>query len=49
LFSCNPHGDAVTVFHAKRETGRLAFTGQYAPVDNPSPIALLELGADGQQ
>ncbi|MDB5873738.1 MAG: pgl 1 [Ramlibacter sp.] len=44
LYSCNQRGDAVTVFRVNRTTGGLAFTGQYAPVGNPSVITFLDLG-----
>ncbi len=47
LYSCNQRSDAVTVFRANRETGSLAFTGQYAPVGNPSVIVFLDLGTGG--
>ena len=47
LYSCNQRSDAVTVFRVNRETGSLAFTGQYTPVGNPSVIAFLDLGAGG--
>jgi 6-phosphogluconolactonase len=43
LYSCNQRSDAVTVFRVNRETGGLAFTGQYTPVGNPSVITFLEL------
>ncbi len=33
----------MTVFKADRKTGLLAFTGQYAPVGNPSCVAFLGL------
>lgn len=45
LYSCNQRGDAVTVFRINPRTGGLAFTGQYAPVGNPSMIAFIDLGA----
>jgi 6-phosphogluconolactonase (cycloisomerase 2 family) len=43
LYCCNQRGDNVTVFRVDRDTGRLSFTGQYAPVGNPSCIILLDL------
>jgi 6-phosphogluconolactonase len=43
LFSCNQRGDNVAVFHVDRNTGRLAFTGHYIPVGNPSSIVFLDL------
>lgn len=44
LFVCNQRSDAVTVFRVDRESGGLAFTGQYTPVGNPSMILFLDLG-----
>ena len=32
----------MTVFEVNRQTGRLAFTGQYIPVGNPSCVAFLD-------
>ncbi len=43
LYCCNQRADHVTVFRVDRATGRLAFTGHYAPVGNPSHIVFLEL------
>jgi 6-phosphogluconolactonase (cycloisomerase 2 family) len=43
LFCCNQRADHVTVFRVDRRTGGLSFTGQYAPVGNPSSIAFLDL------
>jgi 6-phosphogluconolactonase len=43
LYSCNQRGDNVTVFRVDRDTGRLAFTGHYTPVGNPSSIVFLDL------
>jgi 6-phosphogluconolactonase (cycloisomerase 2 family) len=43
LYCCNQRADHVTVFRADRETGRLAFTGHYTPVGNPSHIVFVEL------
>lgn len=43
LYVCNQRADSVTTFRVDRATGRLAFTGQYTPVGNPSAIAFLEL------
>jgi 6-phosphogluconolactonase (cycloisomerase 2 family) len=42
LFCCNQRADNVTVFQVNRDTGGLAFTGEYAPVGNPSCILFLE-------
>jgi 6-phosphogluconolactonase (cycloisomerase 2 family) len=47
LYCCNQRGDNVAVFRADRETGKLGFTGHYAPVGNPSHIVLLDLGGAG--
>jgi len=44
LYSCNQRADAVTTFRVNRKTGGLTFTGQYAPVGNPSIIVFLDLG-----
>jgi 6-phosphogluconolactonase len=41
LYCCNQRADNVTVFRVNRRTGRLDFTGQYAPVGNPSCIVFL--------
>jgi 6-phosphogluconolactonase len=38
LYCCNQRADHVTVFRVDRETGKLAFTGQYEPVGNPSCV-----------
>lgn len=43
LYSCNQRGDNVAVFRVDRKTGRLGFTGHYAPVGNPSSIAFVDL------
>lgn len=43
LYCCNQRADHVTVFRVDRETGRLAFTGHFTPVGNPSHIVFLEL------
>jgi 6-phosphogluconolactonase (cycloisomerase 2 family) len=44
LYCCNQRADNVTVFRVDRATGRLAFTGQYAAVGNPSVVAFIDLG-----
>lgn len=44
LYCCNQRGDNVTVFRVDHATGRLNFTGHYAPVGNPSSIVFLDLG-----
>jgi 6-phosphogluconolactonase len=43
LYCCNQRADNVTVFRLDRDTGRLAFTGHYAPVGNPSAIVFLDV------
>jgi 6-phosphogluconolactonase (cycloisomerase 2 family) len=45
LYCCNQRADHVTVFRVDRKTGGLTFTGQYAPVGNPSCVAFLDLKA----
>jgi 6-phosphogluconolactonase (cycloisomerase 2 family) len=42
LFCCNQRADNVTVFRVNMDTGSLTFTGEYAPVGNPSCILFLE-------
>ncbi len=43
LYSCNQRGDNIAVFRVDRRTGKLAFTGHYTPVGNPSSIVFLDL------
>lgn len=43
LYSLNQRGDNIAVFRVDRRTGRLAFTGHYTPVGNPSHIVFLDL------
>jgi 6-phosphogluconolactonase len=38
LYTCNQRGDAIACFRVNRQTGALAFTGQYTPVGTPSII-----------
>jgi len=47
LYCCNQRSDNVAVFRVNRQTGRLAFTGHYAPVGNPSVIVFLDLTTVG--
>lgn len=47
LYCCNQRADHVSVFRVNRQTGRLDFTGHYAPVGNPSSIVFLELDKQG--
>ena len=43
LYCGNQRADHVTIFEVDRKTGRLAFTGAYVPVGNPSHIVFLDL------
>jgi len=43
LYCCNQRADHVTAFRVDQETGKLAFTGQYIPVGNPSHILFVDL------
>ncbi|MBI3880292.1 MAG: lactonase family protein [Verrucomicrobia bacterium] len=43
LYACNQRSDNVTAFRVDKKSGRLEFTGHYAPVGNPSVIAFLDL------
>ena len=45
IYSCNQRGDNVTVFRIDRDSGKLAFTDDYAAVGNPSFIVFVDLGA----
>ena len=47
LFCCNQRGDNIAVFRVDRNTGRLAFTGHYAAVGNPSHVVFLDLAKAG--
>ena len=47
LYCCNQRGDNLAVFRVDRDTGRLAFTGHYAPVGNPSSVVFLDLAKAG--
>lgn len=47
LYCCNQRADHVTVFRVDPASGRLAFTGHYAPVGNPSCVAFLDLPGPG--
>lgn len=48
LYSCNQRGDNVTSFRVDPSSGRLAFTGHYTPVGNPSSIVFLDAAGAGQ-
>lgn len=41
LYTCNQRSDAIAVFTVNRETGALAFTGQYTPVGTPAMLVFL--------
>jgi 6-phosphogluconolactonase len=41
LYACNQRADAITTFRISRQTGALAFTGQYTPVGTPAHIIFL--------
>ncbi len=43
LYACNQRSDNLAVFRVNRDTGRLDFTGHYAPVGNPSVIVFRDL------
>lgn len=43
LLCCNQRADAVAVFRVDKKSGTLQFTGNYAPVGNPSHIVFLNL------
>ena len=45
LYSCNQRVDHIAAFRVHRDSGKLMFTGHYAPVGNPSSIVFVELGA----
>ena len=45
LYSCNQRADNLAAFRVDRRTGRLAFTGHYTPVGNPSSIVFLDLAS----
>ena len=38
LYCCNQRADHIAVFRVDKSTGKLAFTGHYTPVGNPSQI-----------
>jgi len=43
FYVCNQRADNITVFRVDGKTGRLTFTGHYAPVGNPSHMVFLDL------
>ena len=42
FYCCNQRGDNIAIFKVDRKTGGLNFTGQYAPVGNPSIVGFLD-------
>ena len=44
VYACNQRGDNIAIFRVDRDSGRLAFTGQYAAVGTPAIIVFLEVG-----
>ena len=42
FYACNRHSDSITCFRVNRETGLLAFTGQYTAVGSPGSLTFLE-------
>ena len=47
LYCCNQRADNVAAFRVDPKTGRLDFTGHYAPVGNPSSIVFVDLAKAG--
>lgn len=43
LYCLNQRADHASIFKVDRETGKLTFTGKYAPVGNPSSIVFVDL------
>ena len=43
LYVCNQRADNLAVFRVNHKSGRMNFTGHYAPVGNPSHIVFLDL------
>ena len=41
VFSCNQRADAIATFRVNRQTGALAFTGQYTHVGTPAIVVFL--------
>ena len=41
LYTCNQRSDAIACFRVNRQTGGLAFTGQYTPVGTPAIVVFL--------
>ena len=47
LYCCNQRADNSTVFKVYSESGKLAFTGHFCPVGNPSIVAFVDLAKGG--
>ena len=47
LYCCNQRADHIAVFRVEKSSGRLAFTGHYTPVGNPSQIVFKDLAQAG--
>jgi 6-phosphogluconolactonase (cycloisomerase 2 family) len=47
LYCCNQRGDNIAVFQVDQGSGKLSFTGHYAPVGNPSMVVFLDLAKSG--
>ena len=43
LYSCNQRADNLAAFQVDKQSGRLAFTGHYIPVGNPSIVVFHDL------
>ena len=43
LYACNQRADNLAAFRVDKQTGRLAFTGHYVPVGNPSIVVFHDL------
>jgi len=43
LFVCNQHSDSITSFRIDRESGLLAFTGEYTAVGSPAILTFLPI------
>jgi 6-phosphogluconolactonase (cycloisomerase 2 family) len=41
LYACNRRSDSITCFRIRRDTGLLAFTGQYTAVGSPASITFV--------
>jgi len=43
LTCCNQRADHLAIFRVDKSSGKLAFTGHYVPVGNPSQVVFHEL------